>query len=339
MRRGLGGLISIGVLIGAVALAVLVWARLDERPRTNDGYLQADVVHLAPDVTGRIVELHVADNQAVKRGALLFVIDPEPYRHRVAAAAARLRGLQAQLAVDVNQVASEGSKADAADTSIRSAQAQLALATTTRRRLEPLGAQGYVSAEDVDKARTQERVSAVSLESARQQAQSARQSVSSTKPLEEQVAASQAELAEAERDLRLTRVLAPCDGQVTGLDVAEGEYAVAGRAVFTLIDTERWWAVANFRETELGGMHAGQAATIYLVGFGNQVLHGTVESLGGGVTPEEGSSLGGLPRVPRSLSWVRIAQRFPIRIALHEPPPGLMRIGATAIVVVDRAGP
>lgn len=336
LRRGLGGLISIVVFAGVVVLIVLAWAQLDRRPRTNDGYLQADIVHLAPDVGGRIVELRVANNQRVKRGQVLFVVDPEPYRLRVSAQGARLRSLQAQLGIDTNQVASQGSKADAASTTIRSAQSQLSLATITRRRLEPLGAQGFVSAEDVDRARTAERTAAVQLEASQQQALSARQAVSSTKPLEEQIRSAEADLALAERDLRLTTVTAPCDGQVTSLDIAEGEYAAPGKPVFTIIDTERWFAIANFRETELGGMSVGQGATVYLVGFGNSVLHGTVESLGGGVVPDEGGDLGGLPRVPRTLSWVRIAQRFPVRIALPSPPPELMRIGATAVVVVDR---
>ena len=120
------------------------------------------------------------------------------------------------------------------------------------------------------------------------------------------------------------------------MGITEGEYAAVGKPVFTIINTERWFAIANFRETNLGGLQVGQAATIYMVGFDNQVVHGTIESFGGGVAPDEGSDFGGLPHVPRTLSWVRIAQRFPVRIVLRDPPPPLMRIGATAIVVVDR---
>ena len=336
MRRGLGGLISILVFIGVAVLIVLAWITLDARPRTNDGYLQADLVHMAPDVSGRIVDLRVTDNQRVRRGQVLFVVDPEPYRHRVEAQAARLRGLQAQLTTETSQVAAQGSKADAAGTTTRSAQAQLALATVTRRRLEPLGAQGFVTAESVDKARTAERTAAVELEASRQQAEAARLSISSTKPLEEQIVAAQADLAEAERNLRLTEVLAPCDGQVTALGISQGEYAATGRAVFTIINTERWYAIANFRETELGLMRLGQAADVYVAGFGNRLVQGTIESLGGGVAPDEGSDLGGLPRVPRTLSWVRIAQRFPVRILINDPPADLMRIGATAVVVMER---
>ena len=336
MRRGLGGLISVLVLLGLAALIVLTWTRLDVRPRTDDGYLQADIVHLAPEVSGRVSDLRVRDNQRVRRGQVLFVIDREPYQDRVERSAAQLRGLEAELAVQTGQVASQGSKADAASTSVRSAQEQLALAAVTRRRLEPLGAQGFVPLQQVDQSRTAEQTAAVELLSARQQAVAARQAVTSTRPLEEQVVSARADLALAERDLRLTTVVAPCDGQVTALDVAQGEFATTGKPLFTLIDTERWYAIGNFRETELGGMRPGLAARVYLVGSGNMVLHGVVDSLGGGVAPDEGSDLGGLPRVPRTLSWVRVAQRFPVRVAIDDPPPDLMRIGATVTVVVDR---
>ena len=336
MRRGLGGLISVFVFIGLVALTILTWMRLDTRPRTDDGYLQADVVHMAPEVSGRVVDLRVRDNQRVRRGQVLFVIDEEPYRDRVVESAARLRGLEAELAVQTGQVASQGSKADAASTSVQAAQAQLALAVVTRRRLEPLGAQGFVPLQQVDQSRTAEQNAAVELKSARQQAVAARQAVTSTKPLEEEVVSARADLALAERNLRMATVVAPCDGQVTALDIAKGEFATTGKPLFTLIDTEEWYAIGNFRETEIGGMRPGQSVKIYLVGAGNLVLRGVVDSLGGGVAPDEGSDFGGLPRVPRTLSWVRIAQRFPIRVAIQDPPLDQMRIGATVIVVIDR---
>lgn len=336
MRRALGILVSLAVLASVVVLAALAWVRLDLRPRTDDAYLQADLVHMAPDVGGRMTRLDIVENQRVHRGDQLFVIDQEPYRLRAEQARARLTGLEAQLATDVGQVASQGSRADAASTSVRAAQAQLALARTTQLRLEPLGAQGYVSMEQVDRARTATRTAAVELESSRQQAQGARQAVTSTRPLEEQIVGTRAELALAERDLRLTVVRAPCDGQVTALDVAAGEFVAVGRPVFTIIDTERWWAVGNFRETNLAGLRPGLTATVYLSGSANLALRGTVESLGGGVTPDEGATTGGLPRVPRSLNWVRIAQRFPVRILLADPPAELMRIGATVTVTVER---
>ena len=336
MRRALGVIVSLLVLVAVGVLAFLTVGRLDTRPRTVDAYLQADIIHMAPDVSGRIVRLNVANNQVVHRGDVLFVIDQEPYIDHVAQAKAQLASTEAQLAVDVKQVASQASKAKAAALSIKAAEANSAMANVTVGRLTPLGARGYVTAEKVDEARTSARTAQVSVQTARAEAQAAALSVTSVASLEAQVASGKAELALAERNLRLTVVLSPCDGKITSLSVAAGEYATTGTAVFTIIDTERWWAVGNFRETDLAGLRPGQPATVFVLGFGGAAVHGVLDSLGSGVTPDEASTSNGLPSIPRSLDWVRIAQRFPVRILLDNPPPFYMRIGASAVVLIDR---
>ena len=335
MRKGLGVLLSLCVLLGLAVLVILTIDRLEHRPRTNDGYLAADIVHMAPEVSGRITQLPVANNRFVRRDDVLFVIDPEPFRYRRDAAVAKLRGLQAQLAIDTRQVASQGSKAAGASSSTQSAAAELALAQTTLRRLEPLGARGFVSAQSVDQARASLRSAQASYQSSLDQARSAQQAISGTAPLEQEIAGAEADLATAERDLRLTVVRAPCSGQITALTTAAGEYATAGAPVFTIIDTEHWYAIGNFRETNLAGLRPGQHATVYVLGW-DAALPGHVDSIGGGVVPDEGSLSGGLPEVPRSLEWVRIAQRFPVRVLLDGPPPALMHIGATAAILIDR---
>ncbi|WP_419728941.1 multidrug transporter subunit MdtN [Lichenicola sp.] len=336
VRRLLGILFSVIAVVALVVLAVLASQRLSVRPRTDDAFLQADLVHMAPDVSGRIVILAVHDNELVHAGELLFEIDPEPYRLRVAQAAAEVRGLEGKLGVTSDQVASQTSKAQAANTGIGTAKAQLDLASSTLARLQPLLARGFVTAQQVDQARTARKSAQLSLEQARQQAEEARKGISSIKPAEQDLAAAQASLSLAERDLRLTAVRAPCDGRITGLDIAAGEFADAGKPLFTIIDTEHWWAVGNFRETDMSGLQPGQHALVYVLAAPGAALAGTVESLGWGVSPDEGAQFEGLPRVPRSLNWVRIAQRFPVRVRLDTPPANLMRIGASAAIVIER---
>src|SRR5271165_3903238 len=126
VRKALGVLVSLLALAGLLVTGVLASRRIDQRPRTDDAYLQADLVHMAPDVSGRIVELNVRDNQAVHKGDLLFRIDPDPYRMRVDQARAAVQGLEAKLALTADQVASQTSKADAAARGIGSAEAQRA---------------------------------------------------------------------------------------------------------------------------------------------------------------------------------------------------------------------
>jgi multidrug efflux system membrane fusion protein len=336
LRKSLGIVFAVAVLFALCVGIMLSAQRLGSRPRTDDAYIQADLVHLAPDVGGRIVSLSVRNNQRVHAGDVLFTIDQEPLALEVEKARAEVRGLEAKLDITGDEVASQTSKADAALSGVGSAQAQLALASSSLARIEPLLARGFVTAEQVDQARTAKRTAEVSLQQARQQAQEARKGISSVKPAAQQLVAERAALALAERNLRLAVVRAPCNGRISGLDIAAGEFAVAGHALFTIIDTDVWYAVGNFRETELAKILPGQHASVYLLANSGMRLPGMVESFGWGVSPDEGMDLGGLPHVPRSLSWVRIAQRFPVRIRLDSPPEAAMRVGESVVVVIER---
>ena len=336
IRKALGVLVSLIALAGVIATVVLATRRIDLRPRTDDAYLQADLVHMAPDVSGRIVELDVRDNQKVHKGEVLFRIDPDPYRMRVDQARAAVQGLEAKLALTADQVASQTSKADAAERGIGSADAQRALASSTLGRMEPLLGRGFVTAQQVDQARTAQRTAQIALQQARLQADEARQAIINTKPTEAELEGARATLALAERDLNKTVVRAPCDGRITALDIAAGEFAATGHPLFTIIDTEHWYAIGNFRETDLAGIEPGQRATVYVMAQPHLPVSGEVDSLGWGVASDVSATFGGLPHVERTLNWVRIAARFPVRVLLDAPPDDLMRYGATAVIVIDK---
>jgi multidrug efflux system membrane fusion protein len=336
VRKALGVLVSLLALAGLVVSGVLASRRIDERPRTDDAYLQADLVHLAPDVSGRIVELNVRDNQKVRKGEVLFRIDPDPYRMRVDQARATVQGLEAKLGLTADQVAAQTSKADAAERGIGSAEAQRSLASSTLARMEPLLGHGFVTAQQVDQARTAQRTAQIALQQARLQADEARQAITNTKPTEAELEGARATLELAERDLNKTVVRAPCDGRITALDIAAGEFAATGHPLFTIIDTEHWYAIGNFRETDLPGIEPGQRATVYVMAQPHRPVLGEVDSLGWGVASDVSATIGGLPHVERTLNWVRIAARFPVRVLLDTPPDDLMRFGATAIIVIEK---
>src|SRR5215510_12635272 len=215
IRKALGVLVSLIALVGVLVTGVLATHRIDERPRTDDAYLQADLVHMAPDVSGRIIELDVRDNQKVRKDEVLFRIDPEPYQMRVDQARAAVRGLEAKLALTVDQVAAQTSKADAAASGINTAEAQRALASSTLARMEPLLGNGFVTAQQVDQARTAQRTAQITLDQARLQADEARQAIINTKPTEAELDGARATLGLAERDLSKTVVRSPCDGRIT----------------------------------------------------------------------------------------------------------------------------
>jgi len=334
----LGRLVAALAVAAALGLAVWTLYVLDRRPRTHDAHLFAYSAGMAPEVSGRIVALHVTNNQRVKRGEPLVDIDPEPFELRVRQARAQVAALKAQINLTGRQVASQRSGADAAATQINHARAQLELAQDSLQRLEPLLGKGYVTKQQIDEARTNERNAAIALTATTQQAHQARQSVGDAESLIAQLAGAQAAEALAERDLRLATLLAPYDGSVVGLQIAEGAYAVTGHPLFTLIKTDDWYAVAAFRETEVPRIVVGDHATVWVMGSDDQPIRGHVESLGAGVQPDDGGGGAGLPIVARTINWVVVAQRFPVWVRLDDPPPQLTRIGATVSVRVQHDG-
>jgi len=332
-----GRLVALIAVAAAVVLGFETLAALSRRPQTNDAHLFAYSAAMAPEVSGRITKLHVASNQRVTKGQPLVEIDPQPFELRQRQAQAQVQALKAQIGLTSRQVTSQMTGADAAATQINHAKAQLALAQENLRRLEPLLAKGYVTQQQVDEARTNERNAAVALTVATQQATQAREAVGGTANLVAQLAGAEAAEAIAARDLGQAVLRAPFDGTVVGLQIAEGTYAVAGHPLFTLIKDQEWYAIADFRETEIGSITVGDPATVWLMANAARPIRGQVVSLNGGVQPQTGDGSGGpgLPVVGRTLNWVVVAQRFPVWIRLLDAPPQDMRIGATASVRVE----
>jgi len=133
------------------------------------------------------------------------------------------------------------------------------------------------------------------------------------------------------------RVYAPFDARVTNLTISEGAYAHVGQQVFTLIDARTWWAVGNFREGQLKRIVPGMQADVYVMARRDVHFSGVVESIGFGVTPDPdviGRSETGLPDVQRTLNWVHLASRYPVRVRVQNPTPDLFRIGESAVVTI-----
>jgi multidrug efflux system membrane fusion protein len=118
------------------------------------------------------------------------------------------------------------------------------------------------------------------------------------------------------------------------MNISEGAYARPGTPMFTLIDTRKWWVVANYREAKVRSIRIGSPVDVYLMGHPEKRFTGLVESIGYGVFPEDGSVVAGLPNIERTLNWVHLSSRFPVRIRIQNPDPDLFRIGATAVTVV-----
>jgi multidrug efflux system membrane fusion protein len=325
-----------GLVIATALLLLLVIARLDQRPRTDDAYAYADTINVTPQVNGNIIDLAVRENQQVSEGQVLFRIDPRAYEHVLAQQKAALIALDQQIVLTQRSVDAQRLSAEASQAGVDRARAIAKQTGDTFRRNQALMPKGFVSAEALDQLGTAERSARADLNVSQLQARQAFAGISGVDALVAQREVIAAQIASAELNLEYTVVRAPFAGKVVGLTSSVGQYASAGHPLFNLIDSRHWYVVANFRETELDSIRPGAPSTVYLMADTGTTFSGTVASVGYGVYPDDGGAeVNGLPRVARSINWVRVSQRFPVRILIDAPGPELFRIGASAVAVIN----
>jgi len=361
----LGRLISVTIVIAAVVLGIVVLYHSNYHPRTDDAEIFANFIGIAPQVDGPLTRLNVKDNQFVKKGELLYEIDERPYQYALENAVSEQAALEGQIADEQRRIAALVSAVSVAEANIHSSEAEVANAeqgvsraraewnytNNNLHRIEPLLAKQFVTVDQVDKARTSETAQAEALRQAESRLQLAKAELNSTlahheqaqhavttlEPLINQRGAKAAAVKKAKYDLDNCRVYAPFDARVTNLTISEGAYAHKGQQIFTLIDARTWWAVGNFREGQLQRIEPNMRADVYVMS--NPTLHfsGVVDSVGFGVAPDPdriGNFGSGLPNLQRTLNWVHLASRYPVRVRVENPTPDLFRIGESAVVTI-----
>lgn len=336
VRARLPGLLIAAVCVGgAIALGVHVAHQDDSFPSTDSASIDAEVVHVASVVGGRMTELAVQENRHVRKGDLLYRLDPAPYALTVQQAQANRDLAQAEMENQQRLVTIKAAEAASAHDQVTRAAANSDLAARTVTRLEPLARKSYIPWQEYDQARVVAHNAGISLAQAQQQSAAADTAIGDLKSSQAALAASEAALARARYELAQTEVRAPTDGYVTSLRVKEGEVLAPSQVLFTLISDTSWYAVGNLRETDLAAVHPGDCATVYSMIDRRTALYGQVDSIGHGVMSLDSSGLArGLPLVPRQMDWVHVAQRFPVRVRLKDAPPDLTRLGATATIEI-----
>ncbi|MDR3437334.1 multidrug transporter subunit MdtN [Telmatospirillum sp.] len=333
--RRVGKIVSLAIVAACVYAGYLAVQRAANLPSTDDATIDADVVHVASTVGGRIVKIAVAENALVAEGDLLFQIDPVPYQLAVDQAQADLDLAEASLDTQRRALATQQSAAKVAHDQVERAETNLDLATRSVDRLRPLAVKSYVPAQQLDQAEVARRDAITSLQQAREQEVAAVHAIGTTAATEAAVKARGVALAIAKRALEDATVHAAHAGRVAGLTVSSGEIVAPSQTLFTLVNTEDWFAVANFREFDLHAIAAGDCATVYSMIDRERPIKGVVDGIGWGVLDTDRINLPrSVPLVERSLNWVRVAQRFPIRVRLEKPDQMLMRLGASAVVEV-----
>ena len=274
--------VTLLMVVAAVAVGRYLWVYYMEAPWTRDGRVRADVVTVAPDVSGFVTEIMVKDNQKVQRGDVIFRIDRERFRLALQQTDAVVAGRKASLE-----------------------QAELDL-----KRYRDLSPAAVTQ-------QKQEQVQATQLQ--------ARASL-------DQAVADQAI---AQLNLDRSEVRAPVNGQISNMDLRPGTYVSAGKGVMALVDSDSLHVDGYFEETKLSRIHVGDIVNIQLMGDSAR-LTGRVESIAAGIEDRDrtaGSNL--LANVTPTFSWVRLAQRVPVRVALDPLPPGTMLVaGRTATVEI-----
>jgi multidrug efflux system membrane fusion protein len=336
-RKFVRKVVSVAIVASAVLITLYVWGTIERHPRTDDAAARANVVGVVPRVRGQIVKLAVRDNQLVKEGDLLFEIDPDDYELALEKAKSALAALDQQIEIGRAQDEELKFGVKAAEAGVQRATAQLKQSGDTLHRLEPLLPKHFATAEQVDEARTKVAVAAQEVAAEEQKLNQARAQLSQLQTLLAQRPGAVAAVKQAELDLSYCKVTAPFAGRVINLNISGGAYASIGVPVFSLLDTTKWYVVANFREAELRHMAPGSPATVYLVSAPDRRFRGKVQGIGWAVTPEGEIDLppAGVPYVKRELNWVRVAQRFPVRIEVENPDPNLFRMGASAVAIID----
>ena len=326
---------AIAAVMVLLAAAVGIWTFLKAKPSTDDASLDVEVVHIAPLVGGRIIDLPIHENEFVHKGDLLFRIDPVPYQINVATAEANLEVARAAVGSKRRLVSTQRWNADIATQQTIRAKDNLALSERTQDRLAPLAAKGYVPQQQFDQAKLAAQDATTSVAQAEKQQHAAEGAIDTADAAVASVRAAASALANARRALSDTEVRAPHDGRIVGLHISTGEVVAPSQSLFTLINTEEWFASANFRETDLSRIGIGECVTVYSMIDRRQPMKGIVDSIGYGILDADKIDLPrAAPYVEPSLNWVRVAHRFPVRIRLDNPPEHLVRLGASAIVEI-----
>ena len=271
------------IILAAVA-ALGMYQRYTTKPWTRDGQVRANVVGIACRVAGPIVQFPVRDNQPVKKGDLLFEVDPSTYKAAADQCAAKLQ--QAQAA----QIQAQ-----------QELQRQTALYQTKVTDLRDLqNAQDSLAAATAN------------------------------------VAAAAADLELARLNLSYTKIFAPVDGYLTNVNTSPGTYVYAGQQLLALVDISSFWIAAYFKETQIHHVKDGGKAKITFIGRENEPFEGVVDSTAWGIFDENGSTVELLPKVGQTVDWVRLPNRFPVRVRVTGQTPIPLRIGQT--VSVSMAG-
>jgi membrane fusion protein (multidrug efflux system) len=328
MRRKVASKRSLRTIVMLIVPALLLlggayyWLTSGGTVSTDDAQVKQDIVSVSPQVNGQVVEVHVRNGAKVKRGDLLFRIDPQPYRVALEQAEAQMAAAQLQTTQLRTQAAGTGAD-------ITGASANLSIKRNALARQQALLKRGFTTRTDYDDALNEVKTAETQLADARARAANAGAAIA---PGEQpSIAQARAAIDKARLDLRRTKVYAPMDGVIENADNLQvGQMAVTGVGMLSVVKSRDSWIEANFKERDLERMVPGQPVKIAIDAYPDHDFTGRVASVGAGT----GSEFSILPAQNANGNWVKVVQRVPVRIVFDKAPDRPMIAGLSADVTV-----
>jgi len=298
---------------------------------TDNAFIEGYVIPMASQVPGRVAELLVKDNQAVKQGEVLLKIDPRDYEASLAQARADLAAAGSRLDQAKAQVRASEAKFDQALATVVAANAENRRAADDLKRYESVESRA-VSKSAFDLAQSQARVAKANWEAVRSQAKAAEAEVALSEAgvgtASATVQQAEARLRQAELNLSYTEIIAPEDGRVTRRVVEKGAYIEPGQALLAIVP-RRYWVIANFKETQLTHMRVGQAVEVVVDAYPGRKFKGHVESMQSGA----GARFSLFPPENATGNYIKVVQRVPVKILLDDLPDNDLALGPGMSVV------
>ncbi|MGD8940132.1 MAG: HlyD family secretion protein [Gammaproteobacteria bacterium] len=279
-------------------------------PSTDNAYVIADVVHVAPQVSGRVIDVFVHNQDYVHAGDSLYKIDPKPFELALERARAHLQQVRQGVAHDSAAVAS-------AESEVKRQEVLLQNTISRAKRSRELMSKNYVSQQTAEDAEADKLAARAALAVARARLNEAREQLGQAGDNNQSVRAAQAELDGAQWEVDNTVLSASCDGRIAQLTLQPGDAVQAGQSSFVLICDHHFWVSANFKETELAYIQPGQPVDITVDMYPGVPFRGKVESISGA----SGVAFSLLPPQNASGNWVKITQRVPVKIRVEATDP------------------
>lgn len=318
-------LLPLFVLALLIAGGVGYWHYNRNHPSTDDAYIKAHVITIAPQVDGNVIDVKVQNHEYVKKGQLLFTIDSKAYQ-------IELEKAQAQLDATKNQIAAADMAVDSARAIVQEKQAELADIRADTQRILALVQKNYESKSAGDLANKNLHVAQAAVLAAQAQLRQAEQNRGDLGENNSQLRAAQTAIASAQLKVGYTEVFAPTTGFIANFDLQAGDKVNAYQPVFAIIEDHSWWVDANFKETQLARITPGQNVKITMDMYPGKIFSGKVASISDG----SGASFSLLPPENASGNWVKVTQRFPVKIILSsEDPKFPYRLDASATATID----